>query len=66
MNLFVGCVVEVSKAYDHATGARTMMDEIACCEAQVLALHPSDGSVDIWVKNLGEFNVTASRLKPLR
>jgi len=64
-NLFIGSICEISKAYDHQTGARTMMDEVACCQCEILELH-SNGDALVYVKQMGEVYITRSRLKRIR
>ncbi len=64
-NIFVGTVCEISKAYNHETRCRDIMDEVAMCQCEVLALR-NDGSADVYVKALGEVNITVSRLKLAR
>ncbi len=64
--IFIGTLCEISKAYDHQTGARTMMDEVACMQCEVLELHPRSGEALVWVKGIGEVFITLSRLKRLR
>ncbi len=65
-NIFVGTICEISKAYNSETGQRDLMDEVACTQCEVLKLNPIDGSADVYVKALGEFNVTLGRLKRIR
>lgn len=49
----------------HDSGRRDRIDEISDCEAEVTAIH-TDGTVNVWVKALGEWNVHASRLRSNR
>lgn len=65
-NLFPGSICEISKAYDHETGARTMVDEYAHCECEVLELR-ANGEALVWVKGRNEeVFVNQGRLKRIR
>lgn len=62
---FVGQTVEIKPAYDSETGRRTREDEIAYAEAQILDLL-ADDTADVYVKAIGEVNVSVRRLKAVR
>jgi hypothetical protein len=59
----VGRVVEILPAYQCDTDARTGWDEIAGCEARIIAVHSHNDTVDVQIKNGDEFNVHVHRLK---
>lgn len=60
--LFIGQIVEIKKAFDAETGMRTREDELTYAEAEILSLN-SDGTADVWVKSIGEANISIGRLK---
>ncbi len=62
-----GSMCEISKAYDHQTGARTMMDEVACMVCEVLEINHARDEALVWVNGLNqEVYITPSRLKKIR
>lgn len=63
--IVVGSIVEIRPAYSSETGYQSVWDEIAGCEAEVLAIWFSDDTVDVRIKNGDETRIAWSRLKDL-
>jgi hypothetical protein len=60
--LHIGQIVEIRPGYNAETSCRDVWDEIAGCEAEVVAL-PAGTDVLVHVKGQGETFVNARRLK---
>lgn len=63
--LQVGSFVEVLPAYSMDTGDRSIWDDIAGCEAEVLEFRP-DNDARVYIRGIGEEFVNIRRLKLLR